>query len=220
MHRNKKIEVLNKQKAQKEEGLKNIMKRIIPHDMREYFTENPFKPCELENILLLSVRYINFSIDTEENIQETLQKMTEYNTAIINASSECDDCRVAKKHNTMTFVLFNVKSQSNQVKCKFPDVIKFAKSVSKQCHEKGIDVGFALTLSKDLIMGSLSHFRSAFNMFSPDITRNYSLSLIAGKDELLIHKLQNEMPKDVLDKIVMIHHSTLDSVSKVLINEL
>ena len=145
--------------------------------------------------------------------------MTKFNQAIIKAATPIDDCCVSKKHNTMTFILFNTKSQKRQLKSSFQDISKFVKDVYEDCKQQGISVSFALTFSKNLIVGSLSQNRSQFNLYSPDLYANYTLSRYAPDGFVYIQKLLNDLPQALKDKIQPVENTDIDAVNMVKVED-
>ena len=219
LHRERAMEKLEKEREKKKQAISNITSRIIPHDQRDLFKDQLFRPVAAENVLILSCRFINFEVGTEESVEGTLDSMTKYNHAIIKASKEIDDCCISKKHNTMTFILFNTKSQKRQLKSSFQDISKFVKEVYADCKEQGISVSFALTFSKNLIMGSLSQNRSQFNLYSPDLYANYTISRCAPDGYVYIQKLLNDLPPSLKEKIQPVDNTDIEVVNKVKVED-
>ena len=174
MTRNKDIEKAKFLIDRKHEEIDNIMKRIIPHDMRDSFKENSYNMW-VQDVVLVSVKLLTFS-PTEETVQQTLQTMTEFNRANYDAVKECRDCSVAKKFSTIIFSIINMKEHQMKKKAEMiEDALKYLRSVYKNCSEKELTICAAVTYVENMAIGRLSRLTTNFNLYSPEMHTNYSL---------------------------------------------
>lgn len=204
LHRDHANEQLKEERQKTEENLKNLIYRILPHDFREAFQEQPFKTVLFENILILAVKAKNIVIKEEEDdegIERILTMMDQFNKAVVDASKKSDDCALVKKHNFMSILVFNIKSQKKTMQQPLAMAIDVVKAIKEECDKNQIVISAVAVASKNCIIGIPSLNKATFNIFAPELQTCMTGIDTAGDNELVCHRLDREIPQNLREKV-------------------
>ncbi|EAY05285.1 hypothetical protein TVAG_020310 [Trichomonas vaginalis G3] len=204
MHRDLIGEQLAEDRRKTEKKLKDILNRIVPHDFREMFGESPFKTVSFDNVLLFAVRPTNITFSAEESdesFQVVLQRMKKFNEIVISASKNSDDCAIVKKHNMAMILCYNLKTQKRTMQQPLAQAIEAIKEIRNECDKQDIKIAAVAVFSRQSVIGIASLNKANFNIFAPEIPLLLKGLSTAGDDELLLSKVDRDIPQNMRDKV-------------------